>query len=76
VIVSVAEVTAPVGIKGVGEKLHDAPTGRPKQLNETADAKPFCGATSTVAVPLCPAGMVSEAGETAIENAGADLSTT
>ena len=65
VTVSVVEATAPDSVTAAGENLHDAPAGNPEQLNETAEAYPFCGATNTVVVPLCPAVTVSDTGETA-----------
>ena len=75
VTVMVADATVPDGVTGVGEKVHDAPAGSPAQLNETADANPFSGATRTVAVPLCPAGMLRDVGDRAMEKLGAARST-
>ena len=74
--VRVTEATVPDGVTGVGEKLQDAPTGRPAQLSETGAANPFCGATNTVAVPLFPAGIVNDPGDTAMEKLGAAWSIT
>lgn len=62
VTVSAVEATAPSGVTVAGEKLHEAPSGSPEQLNETAEAKPFSGITETVVVPLYPSIMSSEAG--------------
>jgi hypothetical protein len=42
------------GVTVDGEKLHDTPTGRPEQLNETAEANPPTGVTVTVAPVLWP----------------------
>jgi hypothetical protein len=42
-MVSVVEATAPDGVTVAGAKLHEVPAGNPEQLNETAEAKPFCG---------------------------------
>lgn len=72
VTVSVAEATLPDGVTGVGENPHDAPEGNPEQLNEMAEANPFCGATKTVIVPLCPGATVRDAGERATEKLGVD----
>jgi len=63
--VSVVVAAAPDGVTVVGEKLHEAPDGKPEQLNETAEANPFCGVTVTVVFPGCPDEMVSDAGATA-----------
>ena len=40
-IVSVVGADAPEGLTVAGEKLHEAPEGRPEQLKETAELKPF-----------------------------------
>ena len=37
VTVRVVEAGPPKGVRFCGEKLHDAPTGDPEQLNETAE---------------------------------------
>lgn len=63
VTVSVVEAAAPDGVTVAGEKLQVAPVGSPEQVNETADAKPFCGVTDIVAEPVCPPLMESEDGE-------------
>ena len=68
-IVSVVDVV-PGGVTVAGEKLHFAPAGRPEQLNETAESKPFAGVTVIVAVPLCPAVTVSDVGAAAMEKFG------
>ena len=60
----------PGGVTVEGEKLHDAPVGRPEQANETAESNPFEGVTETVVVPLLPAFTVREAGEAAMEKPG------
>jgi hypothetical protein len=65
VTVSVVEVAEPEGVTVVGEKLHAAPAGNPVQPNETVEAKPLCGVTVMVAVPLCPAVTVSNEGDAA-----------
>ena len=70
VTVSVVEAAPPEGIKVDGEKLHDTPAGNPEQLNETAEANPFCGVTKTVVVPLCPAVMETDAGKRSTEKLG------
>jgi hypothetical protein len=75
VTVNVADATVPDGVTGVGENVHEAPAGNPAQLKETAEANPFSGATRTVVVPLCPAGMLREVGERAMEKLGARPST-
>ena len=62
-MVSVVEATAPDGVKVPGAKLHEVPAGNPEQLNETAEANPFCGIIWTVAAPLCLAVTVIAAGK-------------
>jgi hypothetical protein len=52
--VSVVDAGAPDGVKVAGEKLHEAPAGRPVQLNPTAELNPFDGVTVTVVVLLRP----------------------
>ena len=66
----VVDAEVPEGVTVAGEKLHDAPVGSPEQVNVTAEVKPFCGVTDTVAVPFCPAVMVSEEGEAATVKLG------
>jgi hypothetical protein len=51
-IVRVVEDAAPDGVTVAGEKLHDAPEGRPAQANVTAELNPFCGVIEIDAVPL------------------------
>ncbi len=68
--VNVEEATVPAGVTDGGEKMHEVPAGNPAQLNETAEANPFCGATMTVAALLRPAVTVSDAGVTRTEKAG------
>jgi hypothetical protein len=62
--VSVVVAVAPAGVTIDGEKLHDASTGNPEQLKETAALKPFCGVMDTRIVPLCPEATVKEEGAT------------
>jgi hypothetical protein len=71
-VVTVTDVdVVPGGVILAGEKLHDAPPGRPEeQAKETAEAKPPCGASEMVAVPLAPAVTDILAGEAAIEKSG------
>src|ERR1035438_1202784 len=69
-IVSVDEAIEPEGVTVDGEKVHDAHEGNPAQVREVSAANPFCGVTSTVVVPLAPAAMVSDAGETSTEKLG------
>ena len=71
VTVSVVEAAPSEGITLAGEKLHDTPAGNPEQLNETAEANPFCGVTKTVVVPLCPLVMETDAGKRSTEKLGA-----
>jgi hypothetical protein len=61
------------GVTVAGEKLHDAPEGRPEQANETAALNPFAGTTATVVVPLSPAITVIAAGVAAMEKSGGKL---
>jgi hypothetical protein len=70
-MVSVVEATAPDGVTVAGAKLHEVPAGNPEQLNETEEAKPFCGATKTVTVPLCLAVTVRAAGKIVTAKVGA-----
>jgi hypothetical protein len=72
VTVMVTAVTVPDGVTSPGEKLHDAPTGNPEQVNEIGEENPFFGATRILAVPLCPALTVSSEGVTATEKFGTD----
>ena len=65
--VSVVEATPPDGVTLVGEKLHDAPAGRPEQLKVTVEANPFTGVTDTVAVFGCPDEIDNDVGETPTE---------
>jgi hypothetical protein len=69
--VNVVEAAAPGGVTVAGEKLHEAPVGRPEQAKVTAELKPYSGVTEIVAVPLCPAVTVNDAGEAATEKSGA-----
>src|ERR1039458_5761375 len=70
VIVSVDEAIEPEGVTVDGEKVHDAHEGNPAQVREVSAENPFCGVTSTVAVPLVPAATASDAGETSTEKLG------
>ena len=70
VIVSVDEAIEPEGVTVDGEKVHDAHEGNAEQVREVSAANPFCGVTNTVVVPLVPAAMVSDAGETSTEKLG------
>ena len=71
-VVTVTDVdVVPGGVTLAGEKLHEAPAGRPEeQAKETAEAKPPCGASEMVAVALAPAVTDIVAGEAAIEKSG------
>jgi len=71
-VVTVTDVdVVPGGVTLAGEKLQVAPAGRPEeQAKETAEAKPPCGASEIVAVPLAPAVTDIVAGEAAIEKSG------
>ena len=71
-VVTVTDVdVVPGGVTLAGEKLQVAPAGRPEeQAKETAEAKPPCGASEMVAVPLAPAVTDIVAGEAAIEKSG------
>jgi len=60
--VSVVDADPPEGVTAVGLKLHDAPAGKPEQVNETAEENPFTGVTVTVTFPLCPCSTVSDDG--------------
>jgi hypothetical protein len=74
VSVSVVEAAVADGVTVAGEKLHDVPESNPEQLNETTELNPFSGVTEIVAVPPCPAAIVSDDGETAAEKSGTSLS--
>lgn len=73
VTVSVVDTGAISGVTLDGEKLHDAPEGKPEQLNRIADLKSFCCVTVTDILPLLPAGTVSDAGEAEMEKSGGGL---
>ena len=61
--VSVVVAAEPLdGVTETGEKLQDAPVGRPPRANVTADEKAESDATVNVEDPDCPEPMVSEAG--------------
>ena len=70
VTVSTVDV-APGGVTVAGEKLHVAPVGKPEQLNETAELKPFSGVTETVVAPLSPAATVNAVGVATTEKSAA-----
>jgi len=69
--VSTVDTGAPDGVTVAGEKLHEAPAGRPVQLKPTAELNPFDGVTVTVAVLLRPAVKVVAVGEVTTEKSGA-----
>ena len=54
------EIMLPLELTVVGEKLHVAPLGNPKQLNETfvVDVKPLVGVKVSVSVPFDPSVIV------------------
>jgi len=68
----VVDAAVPDGVTVAGAKLHVAPTGRPEQVNETAESNPFTGVTVIVAVPAAPEVTVSDAGEAATVKSGTD----
>jgi hypothetical protein len=71
--VTVAEV-APGGVTLAGEKLQEAPAGKPdEQLKVTAEANAPCVANEIVAVPLAPAATDIDAGATATVKSGGIL---
>lgn len=51
-MVRVVEVEPPDGVTVSGEKVQDAPAGRPEQAKETAELKVFCGVIEIDVVPL------------------------
>ena len=69
-MVRAVEADAPEGETVAGEKLHDAPTGRPEQAKEMAELNPFAGVMEMEAFPLWPAVTVIDAGEVATEKSG------
>lgn len=71
VTVSVVDAGAPDGVTVAGAKLHDAPAGRPVQLNPTAELNPFDGVTVMAAVPLRPPVTDIAVGEVTTEKSGA-----
>jgi hypothetical protein len=70
-IVKVVEAAAPVGVTMLGEKLQDAPVGRPEQEKLTAWLNPFDVVTAMVAVPDWPTVTLSAAGDAVKEKSGA-----
>jgi hypothetical protein len=50
--VSVVVAAVPAGVTVAGEKLQDAPEGRPEQLNVTAELKPLAGVIDIAVVAL------------------------
>lgn len=70
-MVSVVVEVLPDGVTVAGEKLQDAPAGKPVHANETAAENPFCGAMDTVVVPLCPGLIDSDDGESEIPKSAA-----
>lgn len=73
VTVSVVDTGAISGVTLDGEKLHDAPEGKPEQLNWIAELNAFCWLTVTDILPLLPASTVSDVGEAAMEKSGGSL---
>ncbi len=71
VMVRVVVAVPPDGMTAAGEKLQDAPTGRPEQLNVTVDANPFNDVIETIVEALCPATSVMEGIELTTEKSGA-----
>jgi hypothetical protein len=69
----VVAVAPPEGVTVAGEKVHVSPAGNCEQVNETAEAKPPCGITETVMVPLCPEDSVSDVGAAVTEKSGGKL---
>lgn len=63
-IVRVVEAVSPDGVIVPGEKLHDAPEGKPEQLNESGEVNGIWDVTRTEAVALCPAVTARDAGLT------------
>ena len=70
VIVRAVEAARPAGVTVAGEKLHDAPEGKPAQLNVIGAENEFWGVTMTVTVAPCPAVRESELGEAATKKVG------
>jgi hypothetical protein len=68
--VSVVEAAAPDGVTVAGEKLHDAPAGKPEQANVTLELNPPSSCTVMVVVPLCPAWTETDAGLIATVKSG------
>jgi hypothetical protein len=71
--VSVVETAVPDGVTTAGAKLHEVPKSNPEQLNDTAELNPFSGVTEIVVVPLCPAAIASDGGETVTEKSCAAI---
>lgn len=71
VMVRVVVAVPPDGMTAAGEKLQDAPAGRPEQLNVTVDVKPFNDVMETVVEALCPAARDMEGRELTTEKSGA-----
>jgi hypothetical protein len=69
-MVTVVETGPPEGVTVAGEKLHEAPTGKPEQLNDTAALNPFTGVSEIDSEALCPAANVTDVVDGAIVNAG------
>jgi hypothetical protein len=70
VMVTVVETGPPEGVTVAGEKLHEAPTGNPEQLNDTAALNPFIGVSEIDTEALCPAANVTDVVDGAIVNSG------
>ena len=63
----VVAAVPPEGVTFVGEKLHDAPVGRPEQTKVTVESNPPDGVIVIVVVALLPAITVADEGLTAME---------
>lgn len=64
----------PLGVTVCGLKLQLASSGKPLHVKLTAESNPLPGVIVNVAVPLCPALIVSEVGfaETVMPGGGGD----
>lgn len=69
--VSVVDTAAPLGVTEAGEKVQVASAGKLLHVKLTLELNPFSGVTVNVAVPLCPATMVSVGGFTDTWKSGA-----
>ena len=66
VIVTVVETGPLEGVTVAGEKLQDAPVGKPEQLKDTAALNPLRGVTEIVTEALCPGATVRDVADGAI----------